>query len=239
MKVNAPHRTVVFFEAVNQCSHTVVPQLNGRRMQRNEDPRPFGVKRYAFCAGRFRLELGEHRGRGGGHAGLLFEGSLSSNACDAPNRCTKDCQTPPTVLCFTKRSERNGRRLQASHNSYSCSQARRPKFHMPSFAGAGSSRDWHVTIAHQNNLQPLHLHLHRTTDHAMLTLLTISLGTTWSTRFNNQVTPAMGNTGDLFASLLELVGFHSAETLGLLRTIVVQLPDSASHTRQILHNESR
>lgn len=43
MKVNAADRPIVFFKAVDQGSHAVVPQLNGRGMERNEDPWPGAV----------------------------------------------------------------------------------------------------------------------------------------------------------------------------------------------------
>ena len=38
VEVDAANRSVVFFESINEGSHTIVPQLNSRGMQRNEDP---------------------------------------------------------------------------------------------------------------------------------------------------------------------------------------------------------
>lgn len=40
MKVDATDRAVVLFESINQSAHTIVPELNGGRMQGNEDPWP-------------------------------------------------------------------------------------------------------------------------------------------------------------------------------------------------------
>lgn len=40
VKVYASDRTIMFLESVDQCTHAIVPQLDGRRMQRNENPWP-------------------------------------------------------------------------------------------------------------------------------------------------------------------------------------------------------
>lgn len=81
MEVYASHGPIMLFEAVYKGSHAVVPQLNSRRVEGDEDPWSLWVESNAFCAGGLGLELGEHRGGGGGHVGWLG-GSLSS--CVAP-----------------------------------------------------------------------------------------------------------------------------------------------------------
>lgn len=38
VKIDATDRTVVLFESINQSAHTIIPKLNGGRMEGDEDP---------------------------------------------------------------------------------------------------------------------------------------------------------------------------------------------------------
>jgi hypothetical protein len=38
MEINSSNGAIVFFEAINQSSHAIIPKLNGRGMERDEDP---------------------------------------------------------------------------------------------------------------------------------------------------------------------------------------------------------
>lgn len=71
MEINAPDWAIVLLEAVYEGSHAVVPELDGRRVQRDQDPWALRVEGNALCARGFAFELGQHvRAGGGGHGGL-------------------------------------------------------------------------------------------------------------------------------------------------------------------------
>ncbi|KAI7242227.1 hypothetical protein KC330_g81 [Hortaea werneckii] len=71
VEVHAPNGSIVLFKAIDEGAHAVVPQLNGGRMQGNEDPWALGMEGETLGAGGFRFELGEHwrRGSHGGGGG--------------------------------------------------------------------------------------------------------------------------------------------------------------------------
>jgi hypothetical protein len=56
-KIYPSHRTIVFLKPVNQGSHTVVPELDGRRMQGYEDPWALAVEGDALSPRGLGLEL--------------------------------------------------------------------------------------------------------------------------------------------------------------------------------------
>lgn len=89
----------MLLEAVYEGSHAIVPQLNSRRVQGNEDPRPLGVKGDALSAGGFGFKLGKHVGRGGGHGGLLLGSTGSGHLLErTPNGGTNQWQQKNEML---------------------------------------------------------------------------------------------------------------------------------------------
>lgn len=38
VEVNTTNWSIMFFESIDQCSHTIVPELNGGRVKRHENP---------------------------------------------------------------------------------------------------------------------------------------------------------------------------------------------------------
>ena len=43
MEVDASNRSIMLFKSVDQCAHSVIPELDRRRVQGDEDPWPAGV----------------------------------------------------------------------------------------------------------------------------------------------------------------------------------------------------
>lgn len=90
MEVNASDGSIVLFEAVYQGAHTIVPQLDGGGVERDEDPWALGVEGNALCARGLGLELGEHRGVRS-HGGLWRRSLSSGHVLFSPNarhRCS-------------------------------------------------------------------------------------------------------------------------------------------------------
>jgi hypothetical protein len=57
MKVYTSNRAIMFLETINKSSHTVVPKLDGRGVERNQDPWSFRVECNSLCAGGLGLKL--------------------------------------------------------------------------------------------------------------------------------------------------------------------------------------
>jgi hypothetical protein len=68
VEIDTTNGAIVLLESVDQRSHAVVPELNGGRVKRHEDPWSLGVESDALGSGRLGLELGQHS-RGGLHFG--------------------------------------------------------------------------------------------------------------------------------------------------------------------------
>ncbi|KAH3668498.1 hypothetical protein OGAPHI_002252 [Ogataea philodendri] len=49
MEINSSDRTIVLFKPVDQGSHPVIPKLNRRGVESNQDPRSFWVESNTLC----------------------------------------------------------------------------------------------------------------------------------------------------------------------------------------------
>ncbi|GAB2255141.1 hypothetical protein Droror1_Dr00008919 [Drosera rotundifolia] len=57
MKIHSPHMPLVFLKAIDECPHTVIPELDGAAVETCEDPWPLAVETQSLHPITLPLEL--------------------------------------------------------------------------------------------------------------------------------------------------------------------------------------